>query len=115
AEMRILFLELPQACDNTLLVADMCEVFFDTSANYMPKFPTPEGEDETSLLIKEVDRGLHYRYPGGIPDEVRKQADYELDVIIGMRFPGYFLVVADFINWSKDNGIRVGPGRGSGA
>ena len=115
AEMRSLFRELPQACDNTLLVADMCEVSFDTSANYMPKFPTPEGEDETSWLIKEVDRGLHYRYPGGIPDEVRKQADYELDVIIGMGFPGYFLVVADFINWSKDNGIRVGPGRGSGA
>jgi DNA polymerase-3 subunit alpha len=106
AEMRSLFRELPQACDNTLLVADMCEVSFDTSANYMPKFPTPEGEDETSWLIKEVDRGLHYRYPGGIPDEVRKQADYELDVIIGMGFPGYFLVVADFINWSKDNGIR---------
>ena len=115
AEMRSLFREMPEACDNTLLVADMCEVSFDTSANYMPRFPTPEGEDETSWLIKEVDRGLHYRYPGGIPDEVRKQADYELDVIIGMGFPGYFLVVADFINWSKDNGIRVGPGRGSGA
>ena len=115
AEMRSLFREMPEACDNTLLIADMCEVSFDTSANYMPRFPTPEGEDETSWLIKEVDKGLHYRYPGGIPDEVRKQADYELDVIIGMGFPGYFLVVADFINWSKDNGIRVGPGRGSGA
>src|SRR5690606_14018846 len=55
------------------------------------------------------------RYPAGIPDEVRKQADYEVGVITQMGFPGYFLVVADFINWSKDNGIRVGPGRGSGA
>ncbi|MEU3332454.1 DNA polymerase III subunit alpha [Glutamicibacter creatinolyticus] len=114
-EMRELFREFPEACDNTLLIAERAEVSFDTNANYMPKFPTPEGEDETSWLIKEVDKGLHYRYPDGIPDEVRKQADYELDVIIKMGFPGYFLVVADFINWSKDNGIRVGPGRGSGA
>ncbi|WAL41599.1 DNA polymerase III subunit alpha [Brevibacterium sp. BRM-1] len=115
AEMRALFKEMPEACDNTLRIAEMCEVSFDTSANYMPKFPCPPGEDETSWLIKEVDKGLHYRYPAGIPDEVRKQADYELDIIISMGFPGYFLVVADFINWSKDNGIRVGPGRGSGA
>ncbi len=112
--MRELFREFPEACDNTLLIAERAEVSFDTNANYMPKFPTRK-EDETSWLIKEVDKGLHYRYPDGIPDEVRKQADYELDVIIKMGFPGYFLVVADFINWSKDNGIRVGPGRGSGA
>ncbi|WP_431712174.1 DNA polymerase III subunit alpha [Glutamicibacter uratoxydans] len=114
-EMRELFREFPEACDNTLLIADRAEVSFDTNANYMPKFPCPEGEDETSWLIKEVNSGLHYRYPDGIPDDVRKQADYELDVIIKMGFPGYFLVVADFINWSKNNGIRVGPGRGSGA
>jgi DNA polymerase-3 subunit alpha len=81
----------------------------------MPRFPCPEGEDETSWLVKEVDKGLHYRYPQGIPDKVRKQADYELEVITSMGFPGYFLVVADFINWAKNNGIRVGPGRGSGA
>src|SRR4029079_13165987 len=56
-----------------------------------------------------------FRYPGGIPDAVRKQADFEVGVITQMGFPGYFLVVADFINWAKDNGIRVGPGRGSGA
>ncbi|MDI3279542.1 DNA polymerase III subunit alpha, partial [Arthrobacter sp. AL08] len=55
------------------------------------------------------------RYPGGVPDKVRTQADYELEVITSMGFPGYFLVVADFINWAKKNGIRVGPGRGSGA
>ncbi len=115
AEMRALFREMPEACDNTLEIAEKCEVSFDTSANYMPKFPCPPGEDETSWLIKEVEKGLEYRYPDGIPDDVRKQADYELDIIISMGFPGYFLVVADFINWSKDNGIRVGPGRGSGA
>ncbi|GAA3696386.1 DNA polymerase III subunit alpha [Zhihengliuella alba] len=114
-EMRELFKELPEACDNTLLIAERADVSFDMDANYMPKFPCPPGEDETSWLIKEVDKGLHYRYPDGIPDDVRQQADYELDIIIKMGFPGYFLVVADFINWSKDNGIRVGPGRGSGA
>src|SRR3712207_9379188 len=81
----------------------------------MPRFPLPPGEDETSWFIKEVERGLHKRWPGGIPDHVRKQADYETGIICQMGFPGYFLVVADFINWAKDNGIRVGPGRGSAA
>ncbi|MGO4237919.1 DNA polymerase III subunit alpha [Pseudarthrobacter sp. YAF2] len=114
-EMRELFRDHPDACDNTLLIAERCEVSFNTDANFMPRFPCPTGEDETSWLVKEVDKGLQYRYPGGIPDEVRKQADYELGVITSMGFPGYFLVVADFINWAKNNGIRVGPGRGSGA
>src|SRR5215207_9704476 len=114
-EMRELFRDHPDACDNTLLIAERCEVSFNTGANYMPRFPCPPGEDETSWLVKEVDKGLQYRYPGGVPDEVRAQADYELGVITSMGFPGYFLVVADFINWAKNNGIRVGPGRGSGA
>ena len=115
AEMRRIWAELPEACDNTLLIAEQCEVSFNTSANYMPNYPCPPGEDETSWFVKEVEKGLHVRYPGGIPDEVRKQAEYETQVITQMGFPGYFLVVADFINWAKDNGIRVGPGRGSGA
>ncbi|MGX1161512.1 DNA-directed DNA polymerase III PolC [Pseudarthrobacter sp. SLBN-100] len=114
-EMRELFRDHPDACDNTLLIAERCEVSFNTGANYMPRFPCPPGEDETSWLVKEVATGLDYRYPGGVPDEVRAQADYELGVITSMGFPGYFLVVADFINWAKNNGIRVGPGRGSGA
>ncbi|MGO1240017.1 MAG: DNA polymerase III subunit alpha, partial [Cellulosimicrobium funkei] len=115
AEMRRVFAELPEACDNTLLIAEQCEVSFNTKANYMPRFPVPEGEDETSWFVKEVERGLHRRYPNGIPDAARKQAQYETEVIIQMGFPGYFLVVADFINWAKDQGIRVGPGRGSAA
>src|SRR5690606_17076220 len=73
------------------------------------------GEDGTSWFVKEVERGLHRRYPNGIPDAARKQAQYETEVIIQMGFPGYFLVVADFINWAKEQGIRVGPGRGSAA
>jgi DNA polymerase-3 subunit alpha len=107
---------LPEACDNTLLIAERCDVeFTEGNGTYMPRFPCPEGEDENSWFVKEVDKGLRYRYPEGIPDAVRKQADFEVDVITRMGFPGYFLVVADFINWAKDNGIRVGPGRGSGA
>jgi DNA polymerase-3 subunit alpha len=118
AEMRSLWAdkyELREACDNTLLIAERCHVEFNESANFMPRFPVPDGEDETSWFVKEVERGLLVRYPEGIPDAVRKQADYEVGVIVQMGFPGYFLVVADFINWAKENGIRVGPGRGSGA
>lgn len=115
AEMRDLFKDFPEACDNTLEIAERCNVEFDTSANYMPNFPCPPGENEESWFVKEVEAGLHYRFPHGVPDEVRKQAEYEQGIIIQMGFPGYFLVVADFINWAKDNGIRVGPGRGSGA
>jgi DNA polymerase-3 subunit alpha len=115
AEMRQIFRDHPEACDNTLLVAERCAVEFDTTANYMPRFPVPAGETEESWFVKEVQRGLSQRYPGGIPDAVRERADYECAVIMQMGFPGYFLVVADFINWAKDHGIRVGPGRGSGA
>jgi DNA polymerase III subunit alpha len=118
AEMRELWGErngLPEACDNTLLIAERCNVEFDENANYMPRFPVPEGETEDTWFVKEVEKGLRYRYPDGIPDAVREQADFEIRVITQMGFPGYFLVVADFINWAKDNGIRVGPGRGSGA
>ncbi|GGM12389.1 DNA polymerase III subunit alpha [Nakamurella endophytica] len=118
AEMRRLWADkydLRSACDNTLLVAERCHVEFDESASYMPRFPVPDGEDEQSWFVKEVERGLHDRFPDGIPAEVRARADYEVGIIVQMRFPGYFLVVADFINWAKNNGIRVGPGRGSGA
>jgi len=119
AEMRALWVDkydLREACDNTLLIAERCDATFtEGNGTYMPRFPVPEGETEDSWLVKEVEQGLRLRYPGGIPDAVRKQADFEIGVITQMGFPGYFLVVADFINWAKDNGIRVGPGRGSGA
>lgn len=114
-EMYALFGDIPGACENTLEIAERCNVEFNTKANYMPNFPVPEGENEESWFVKEVEKGLHYRFPQGIPDVVRKQAEYEVGVITSMGFPGYFLVVADFINWAKRNGIRVGPGRGSGA
>jgi DNA polymerase-3 subunit alpha len=116
AEMRDTWRDHPEACDNTLLIAERCDVSFtEGNGTFMPRFPCPPGENEDSWLVKEVEKGLHFRYPAGIPDKVRKQADFEVGVITQMGFPGYFLVVADFINWAKDNGIRVGPGRGSGA
>ncbi len=115
-EMRHVWRELPEACDNTLLIAERCEVSFtEGEGRYMPRFPCPEGENETSWFIKEVAAGLVRRFPDGVPDYARKQAAYEEDVIVSKGYPGYFLVVADFINWAKDNRIRVGPGRGSGA
>jgi DNA polymerase-3 subunit alpha len=115
-QMRHLWRELPEACDNTLLIAQRCDVgFTEGEGAYMPRFPCPEGDDETSWFIKEVERGLHVRYPAGVPDAVRKQAEYETEVIVSKGYPGYFLVVADFIGWAKKSGIRVGPGRGSGA
>ncbi|MDD9350018.1 DNA polymerase III subunit alpha, partial [Mumia sp.] len=107
---------LAEACDTTLLIAQRCEVeFTEGNGTFMPRFPVPEGESEETWLLKEVDRGLAERYPQGITEEVRARADFEVDVILKMGFAGYFLVVADFINWAKENGIRVGPGRGSGA
>ena len=115
AEMRAVWAELPEACDNTLLIAERCHVEFTEGANLMPQFPVPAGESEESWLVKEVERGLDARYRGAVPDPVRAQADYEVGVIAQMGFPGYFLVVADLVRHAKETGIRVGPGRGSAA
>ncbi len=115
-QMRHLWRELPQACDSSLLIAERCDVtFVEGEGRYMPRFPCPDGEDEQSWFVKEVERGLMVRYPQGVPEYASKQARYETEVILGKGYAGYFLVVADFINWAKDHGIRVGPGRGSGA
>ncbi|HEX6196204.1 MAG TPA: DNA polymerase III subunit alpha [Jiangellaceae bacterium] len=116
AEMRNLFAELSEACDNTLEVAERCDVsFVEEPGRFMPRFPLPDGESETSWFVKEVERGLHERYPSGISDEVRRRAEYETEVVTSKGYAGYYLVVADFIGWARKNGIRVGPGRGSGA
>lgn len=116
AEMRRIWRELPEACDNTLLIGEMCDVSFtEGEGRFMPRFPCPPGENEESWFVKEVERGLHDRFPEGVPDYARKQAAFEIDVIVSKGYAGYFLVVADFIQWAKNNGIRVGPGRGSGA
>ena len=114
-EMRELWHEIPEACDNTLLIAERCNVEFAEGANLMPQSPVPEGESEESWLVKEVEIGLHHRFGDTIPDNVRAQATYEVGVICQMGFAGYFLVVADLVRYAKTNGIRVGPGRGSAA
>ncbi|MFF4831190.1 DNA polymerase III subunit alpha [Streptomyces sp. NPDC001315] len=105
-----------EGCANTRLVAEMVDTsgMFEAK-NLMPKFDIPEGFTEVTWFKEEVRRGMERRFPGGIPDDRQKQAEYEMDVIIQMGFPGYFLVVADFIMWAKNNGIAVGPGRGSAA
>jgi DNA polymerase III subunit alpha len=114
-EMREVWAELPQACDNTLAIAERCAVEFAEGRDLMPRFPVPPGETEESWLIKEVEVGLAKRFPAGVPDTHHEQAEYEVRVIGQMGFPGYFLVVADLVRHAKENGIRVGPGRGSAA
>ncbi|MFV2009189.1 MULTISPECIES: DNA polymerase III subunit alpha [unclassified Micromonospora] len=118
SEMRKLWdAEVPGACDNTLEIAekigDYSALF--ASRDLMPQFPVPAGETEESFLRAEVLRGLERRFPGGVPEGHRRQAEYELDVILKMGFPGYFLVTADLVHYAKREGIRVGPGRGSAA
>ena len=115
--MRRLFKDFPGACDNTIEIAERCNVMFDDHEDgaYMPEFDCPEGWDATSLFLRDVEKGLEKRYPDGVPEKVAKQADYECGVICQMQFCGYFLVVADYINWAKTHGVMVGPGRGSAA
>ncbi|CAB4556718.1 unannotated protein [freshwater metagenome] len=114
-QMRELFAEIPEACDNTLLIAERCQISFREGENLLPQFPVPKGETEESWLEKEVARGLAMRFPDGVPPEHLKRAAYEVQVICQMGFPGYFLVVADLVNYARKEGIRVGPGRGSAA
>ncbi|MEO3812898.1 DNA polymerase III subunit alpha [Sphaerisporangium sp. B11E5] len=105
-----------EGCRNTLLVAEKVDPsgMFGFK-NLMPTYPIPEGETEESWFRKEIARGMARRYPDGVEEEHARQIEYEMNVILQMGFPSYFLVVADFIMWAKTNGIRVGPGRGSAA
>ncbi len=105
-----------QGCRNTLLVAEKVDIDgMFTFKNLMPRFPIPDGFTEEEYFRHVAFEGLRKRFPDGIPEGHVTQAEYELGVIISMGFPAYFLVVADFIQWAKDNGIAVGPGRGSAA
>ncbi|HTR95534.1 MAG TPA: DNA polymerase III subunit alpha [Trebonia sp.] len=107
-----------EGCRNSqLLIADRVDAagMFEF-VNLMPRFPIPaEFESEDALFAHVVWEGMAKRYPNGIDDTRRKQAEYEIGIIVQMGFPAYFLVVADFINWAKSNGVAVGPGRGSAA
>ncbi len=116
AEMRHLWSEIPEACDNTLLIAERCNIEFGEPRDLMPRFPLPAGFDEGTFLVAETERGLAARFaPDPVPQTHLDQAAYELAVIRQMGFPGYFLVVADLVQHAHEVGIRVGPGRGSAA
>ena len=114
-QMRELFKDLPGACDNTLLIAERCETTMREGENLLPRFPVPAGESEDSWLIKQSNQGLAAKMNNQIPPEYQERLNFELDVMIKMGFPGYFLVVADLCNHARQVGIRVGPGRGSAA
>ena len=115
AEMRQLFKDLPEACDNTLLIAERADITMREGENLLPKFPVPAGESEDSWLVKEAEAGLAKHFNGKIPAEYQERLHFELEVMKKMGFPGYFLVVADLVGHAKRSGIRVGPGRGSAA
>ena len=115
ATMRGLFKGMEEACDNTLLIAQRCNVTMRENENLLPKFPVPAGEDENSWLIKKARAGLEEKFADGASKEHQERLEYELGVMTKMGFAGYFLVVADLVAHAKSVGIRVGPGRGSAA
>ena len=115
AEMRRLFSDIPQACDNTLLVAERCNIKMRENENLLPQYSVPAGETEDSWLRKESNKGLLARLEGKVDAAYQERLNYELDVMIKMGFPGYFLVVSDLCSLARSVGIRVGPGRGSAA
>jgi DNA polymerase-3 subunit alpha len=124
AEMAALFADYPEALENTLEIARRCNLTLELGKSKLPDFPTPGGVPLDDYLRRQAREGLARRMAVLYPDErlrAEKLPEYsarlelELDTIIQMGFPGYFLIVADFINWGKHNGVPVGPGRGSGA
>ncbi len=121
AEMAERFADLPVALANTVDLARRCNLELRLGDYFLPAFPVPEGETEADFLRRKSSEGLEARLDRhGLaeacsPDDYQQRLDRELDVIISMGFPGYFLIVADFIAWARNNGVPVGPGRGSGA
>ena len=114
-QMREIFKDFKQACDNTLLIAERCETTMREGENLLPQFPVPTGQSEDSWLIKLANDGLATKMGNSIPTEYQDRLNFELEVMIKMGFPGYFLVVADLCDHARKVGIRVGPGRGSAA
>ncbi|MBP7897825.1 MAG: DNA polymerase III subunit alpha [Candidatus Planktophila sp.] len=115
AQMREIFKDIPEACDNTLLIAERCNVTLREGENLLPQFEVPAGQTEDSWLRNLSHEGLKHRLGDRVTAEHVARLDYELDVMIKMGFPGYFLVVADLCSHAREVGIRVGPGRGSAA
>lgn len=109
------FADVPEAIENTRKIADRCDVKIELGKNLLPKFDVPEGETEMSYLRKLSEQGLYERYGAEPSQEAKERLDFELDTVERMGFPGYFLIVHDYVNWAKNNGVIVGPGRGSAA
>ncbi len=120
-EMTALFSDIPEAIENTWHIAQRCNIELTLDKNYLPDFPVPEGMTMDEYFCELSRKGLNERFNTVLKDKVTQRQEYddrlqiELNVILQMGFPGYFLIVADFIQWSKDNNVPVGPGRGSGA
>src|SRR5262249_49502429 len=115
-EMRHLFRELPEACDNTLWIAERANVEIEFGKPKLPDFPLPEGFESDADYLRELTfEGARERWGDDLPDAVTERLVYELQVIADMGFSQYFLIVWDLIKYAKDRGIRVGPGRGSAA
>ena len=123
-EMTALFADLPEALENAVHIAQRCNLTLTLGKSRLPDFPTPDGRPLDDFLASEAHAGLARRleqlYPDATERERQRPAyvarlDFEIRTIVQMDFPGYFLIVADFINWAKRNGVPVGPGRGSGA
>ncbi|MBK1692330.1 DNA polymerase III subunit alpha [Ectothiorhodospira mobilis] len=124
-EMQDLFQDIPEALENTVEIARRCNLTLTLGENHLPQFPIPEGMTTDDYFRSQSREGLEERLRVLIPEDTpareerarpyRERLERELDVICQMGFPGYFLIVADFIRWAKDNGVPVGPGRGSGA
>jgi DNA polymerase-3 subunit alpha len=119
-EMRNIFKDLPEACDNTLRIAERCNVTIkldSTSSEKYPQFPTPDGSPREEYMMKLCQEGLVKRYgeEKANSPEVAERLKYEVDTINSLGFASYFLITADFIQWARDNDIPVGPGRGSAA
>ncbi|MBM3710854.1 MAG: DNA polymerase III subunit alpha [Actinobacteria bacterium] len=119
ATMRRIFKDLESACDNTLAIAERCNITMRENENLLPQFAVPKGESENSWLVKEAEAGLLEKFGAKSMDKIAPQYQarlhFELDVMTKMGFAGYFLVVADLVSHAKREGIRVGPGRGSAA
>ena len=114
-EMRELFADTPEACDNTLKIADRCNVTIEFGNFQMPEFPLPENYSDAATYLRDLcNEKISERYPT-VTEEIRDRLNHELEIIHGMGYDGYFLIVYDFINFARRNKIPVGPGRGSAA
>ena len=114
-EMYELFSAWPEACENTNRIAEMCSFDFEFGVTKLPYFVAPDGMDNKEYFVKLCRDGLLRRYGADVPEDIRARLDYEISIIDRMGYINYYLIVFDFINYAKSQGIPVGPGRGSGA